>query len=283
MADLTQFDLGSAARVARVVRHVEQEPPRARPLTFDAVQQQQRRVLLKLCKTTSDWEYDTIATLDVWHGGTPPSEGSSGETVEAVNKTAPVAANTFVLVGKAENGSWYLVESTPANVLLKLCKTTSEWGVGTTATLNVWHGGTPPSEGSSGETVVAVNKTTPVAANTFVLVGKAANGSWYLVEAGRDSGEGEGGCSLASRLTDYGLNDSIATTPLGTGSGPQVLMHNEGCLTWVSLTKITVLTSVALDDEDGLVFSRDEIWTFRDANSSIGPTEISTTDCQQQE
>jgi hypothetical protein len=34
MSELTQFDLSSAIRVSRVVTQIEQEPRRARPLTF---------------------------------------------------------------------------------------------------------------------------------------------------------------------------------------------------------------------------------------------------------
>lgn len=171
-----------------------------------------------------------------------------------------------------EGDNWALVAH--GNAELQLCKTTNTWEYDTIATLDVWHDGAPPTEESSGETVEAVNKIAPVAADTFVLVGKAANGSWYLIEAGRDCEYGW----RAARLTEADLDDSIAATSLGTGDGPQVLVHNEGCLTWASLTKITVLTAVSLT-ESGLVFSRDEIWTFRDANSSLEPTEIGTTDC----
>jgi hypothetical protein len=200
---LTQFDLGSAARIARVVRHVEQDV-RTKPLTFDAVQQQQRRVLLKLCKTTDDWDIDTIATLEVWHDGDPPDETASSGT----------------------------------------------------------------------DTVEAVNKIAPIGAGTFVLVGKAGNGSWYLVEAGRDCEDG----LLAKRLTENTLDDTVSDSPLDTGDGPQVLIHNAGCLKWASLKKIEVIVGVELTSE-GLEFTRDELWTFSDVESALEPIIIEVTEC----
>lgn len=67
---------------------------------------------VRLCKTNAVWERDTIATLDVWEEGTPPSETqSTGQTVEAVNKMHKVAAGTWVVVARCTNGSWYLVEA----------------------------------------------------------------------------------------------------------------------------------------------------------------------------
>jgi len=171
-----------------------------------------------------------------------------------------------------EDDSWALVAHGSAQ--LKLCKTTEAWDYGTSATLDVWHDGTPPAEESSGETVEAINKIAAVPADTFVLVGKAENRAWYLVEIGRDCEDG----LRAARLTEAHLDDSIASTPLGTGAGPQVLVHDEGCLRWASLEKVTVLTAVSLA-ESGLIFDRAEIWTFPDANSSIENTEIETTDC----
>lgn len=116
MADLTQFDLGSAARIARVVRHVEQDV-RTRPLTFDSVQQSNAKQVL-LCVTQSNWGRNTVATLNVWQGGTPPNETQTvGRTVEAVNKMHFVLGGMFVLVARAGNGVWYLAESSMPPVL----------------------------------------------------------------------------------------------------------------------------------------------------------------------
>lgn len=65
----------------------------------------------KLGKTTSEWLKNTVATIDLYETGTPPSETSSGETLEnCVNKFEDVAAGRWVVVCEATNGYWYLVE-----------------------------------------------------------------------------------------------------------------------------------------------------------------------------
>ena len=68
---------------------------------------------------------------------------------------------------------------------LRLCKTSSAFNKGTTATLNVWESGTPPSETqTSGETIEGVvNKLFDIPADKWVLVGRALNGAWYVVSA----------------------------------------------------------------------------------------------------
>lgn len=56
MADLTQFDAVSAGRIARVVRAVEQEPQRARPLTFDPILvEQPRRKVFRMGTFSGAW------------------------------------------------------------------------------------------------------------------------------------------------------------------------------------------------------------------------------------
>lgn len=67
---------------------------------------------VRLCKTTATWEKNTTATLEVWESGTPPNETkTTGQTLEAVNKTGKVSANVFVIVAKGQTGKWYLVEA----------------------------------------------------------------------------------------------------------------------------------------------------------------------------
>ena len=112
MADLAQFDLGSAQRIARVVRAVEQEPRRARPLGFLPILEQRRGGGVRLCKTVAVWEHNTVATLQVWEDGFPTAETqSTGQTVDAVNKMYRVAAGAWVVVARCVNGIWYLVEA----------------------------------------------------------------------------------------------------------------------------------------------------------------------------
>ena len=65
---------------------------------------------LRLCKTTAAWNKNTVATLNVWEDGTPPNESqTTGQTIEAVNKFANVAADKFCSVALHANGRWYLI------------------------------------------------------------------------------------------------------------------------------------------------------------------------------
>jgi hypothetical protein len=66
---------------------------------------------VRLCKTSAAWAKGSLATLNVWESGTPPSETqTTGETIEGVvNKFAAVASGKFCMIAKAGNGSWYLI------------------------------------------------------------------------------------------------------------------------------------------------------------------------------
>jgi hypothetical protein len=68
---------------------------------------------------------------------------------------------------------------------LRLCKTSSAFNKGTTATLDVWEDGTPPSESqTSGQTVPdVVNKYANIASGKFVSVALHNNGRWYVIAA----------------------------------------------------------------------------------------------------
>jgi hypothetical protein len=159
---------------------------------------------------------------------------------------------------------------------LKLCRTTAAWYYDTTATLDVYHGGEPGSESSSDETVDAVNKVADVDANTWVLVGKAANGAWYLIEIGR------GECPSAERLTSDSFSLESDDAEISPGSGAQVLIHSGGCLKWVSLSQITVITNAYLG-EYGLTFELDTVWAFADIGEPPSDIDIATIDCEQGE
>lgn len=68
---------------------------------------------------------------------------------------------------------------------VRLCKTSSSWTKGTTATLNVWESGTPPNETQSSGVTIAncVNKFATVQSGKFVMIAQAGNGRWYLIAA----------------------------------------------------------------------------------------------------
>ena len=74
---------------------------------------------MRLCKTTAAFNKGTVATLNVWEGGTPPNETqSAGVTVtQVVNKYADIATGKFVSVATHGNGRWYVIAAeceTPA-------------------------------------------------------------------------------------------------------------------------------------------------------------------------
>ncbi len=110
---------------------------------------------------------------------------------------------------------------------VRLCKTSSDWAKGTKATIDVWEGGTPPSETqTTGETIAdVVNKICDVKSGSFVIVAKAANGSWYLAEAGNPDSSGCRAPTIAgedlTKLSGY------------SASKTQVLGHESGCLKWI--------------------------------------------------
>lgn len=69
---------------------------------------------------------------------------------------------------------------------VRLGKTTAAWDKGTTATIELYEEGTPPSETKKtpADTLEGcVNKFTNVASGKWVIVAEAANGSWYLISA----------------------------------------------------------------------------------------------------
>lgn len=67
---------------------------------------------------------------------------------------------------------------------VRLGKTTSAWSKGTTATIDLYQSGTPPSETSSSTTLTnCVNKFANVATGKWVMVARGANGYWYLIAA----------------------------------------------------------------------------------------------------
>lgn len=110
---------------------------------------------------------------------------------------------------------------------IRLCKTTADWASGTTATLNVWEEGSTPGETqSTGQTVTATNKMHAVASGAWVHVAQAANGVWYLIEAGDTESAGCNPPTIAGRdLTKLPGYDATKT---------QALVHESGCMQWLT-------------------------------------------------
>lgn len=85
MADLTQFELGSARRIARVVRAVEQQRPPAKPLTFEPVFEQKRGGGVRFATFSGSWPINASNTITFANLQTAmasnilwPLEGASG-------------------------------------------------------------------------------------------------------------------------------------------------------------------------------------------------------------
>jgi len=102
MADLTQFDIGSARRIARVVQAVEQEPRRARPLGFGGIPDGGRGKVFKMCTFTGAWSKNTAKTVTF---------RDSAATVSAVNLFANIAtaASSRNCAIARDGTAWYLI------------------------------------------------------------------------------------------------------------------------------------------------------------------------------
>jgi hypothetical protein len=164
---------------------------------------------------------------------------------DAANKFARPTSSSTILTGASSGPAeiiWMqggtgtnqqgLVRLGPRGDSVRLCKTSYDWNKGTLATLYVWESGTPPSETqSTGETLSGcVNKFRNVKSGAFVIVAKAKNGSWYLVEAEKLS---DSGSCRAPTIGD----DDLTTLPGYSASKKQALTHDNGCLKWVDIAE----------------------------------------------
>jgi hypothetical protein len=105
------FSRPAAQRIAKAVRTVEAGDRNQPGLTFDHPMPSMS-FALKLGKTTASWTKGTLATIALYGAGTPPSETTSSATLaNCVNKFATVASGKWVMLGKAANGSWYLISA----------------------------------------------------------------------------------------------------------------------------------------------------------------------------
>lgn len=102
----------SMRRIGRVVQHYEHGERNRGGLPLPRAWGADGGDPIRIGKTTATWDKGTLATIELYEEGTPPSEGKKtpAETIEeCVNKFATVQANKWVAVAKAGNGSWYLI------------------------------------------------------------------------------------------------------------------------------------------------------------------------------
>jgi hypothetical protein len=105
MADLTQFEIGSARRIARVVRQVEQEPRRAKALSFSAVETPAKQKPFRICTFTGAWSKNSFKAVTFKYQTTTPN------TVSATNLFANIAqpaAAANCAIAK-EGTAWFLI------------------------------------------------------------------------------------------------------------------------------------------------------------------------------
>jgi len=105
------FTEDGARRIVNAVRDHERGNANQPPVRFNRpVGGDDGGDPVRLGKTTATWTKGTLATIDLYEEGTPPSETTSSETLEdCVNKFADVATGKWVIVAMAGNGSWYLI------------------------------------------------------------------------------------------------------------------------------------------------------------------------------
>lgn len=101
------FNEDGARRIAATVRTVEALGRDAPPIRFR--QPGDDGGGSRLGKTISAWDKGTLATIDLYEGGTPPNETQSGTLADCVNKFVDVEADRWVIVTQTANGYWYVV------------------------------------------------------------------------------------------------------------------------------------------------------------------------------
>jgi hypothetical protein len=92
MADLTQFDIRSARRIARVVQAVELEPRRASPLTFDPVIEQRSDKVFRVCTYTGDWPINASKTVTFSRINVPSLGTASTVTISVTTCSTATAS-----------------------------------------------------------------------------------------------------------------------------------------------------------------------------------------------
>lgn len=98
----------SARRIGAAVVRVEQGGRDVPPVFFRQVGDSE---LVRLGKTSANWQKGTVADIGVWEDGTPPNETQTAGAILSgcVNKFANVSAGRWVILARCENGKYYLI------------------------------------------------------------------------------------------------------------------------------------------------------------------------------
>jgi hypothetical protein len=267
MADLTQFDLGSAARVARVVRAVEQEPRSTRPLTFGPVLEAGKKQI-RLGRISSDWTSGETATVEKLKPDGDPFDPPVMFTAVNFFSTVRVpAADTVKVASGLVGGKWILLETDRE---IRIGRIFSDWLIGEEATIERLDVDGNPFDPPS--TFTARNLCRPVHVKPDEEVRVVCSGG-VLIEAGR-------GCTSQAAATELDdaadLSSSVDAILEGQGDGAQVLVNEQGCARWFRLAARTIVTDVEFVDGD-LVKTTEDVYMFSGISGPSTSTIVSTT------
>lgn len=166
-----------------------------------------------------------VQILDAGHASAQPKAGSRTELESAEKGPAQI-----LWAAGAGGVTWALVRfgGGGGGSEIRVGKVDVDWPIGECATVAVWETYTQasclPAVGNEQIADVA-NLSFNVPADSWVVIGKAANGRWYLIEAGK-----EGTC----RQTIGG--EDVTKWPGWNGSATQLLGHDaNGCLKWIDV------------------------------------------------
>jgi len=134
MADLTQFDVRSATRIARVVQAVEQEPQRSKPLTFDVAVAQPPQKSIKLGTYTGAWPLDGLKVVTFKNQAATVSVKNLTMHLPDIGLSPP-----YDCVIAKDGTAWYLVSAIEHNI--KRGTFSAPWNKNSSKTVSLVNGG----------------------------------------------------------------------------------------------------------------------------------------------
>lgn len=177
--------------------------------------------------------------LDVTAAGDGTAGGKPGSRSELT--TGSGSARILWKQSGTGGGKWGLVAiGGGGGTSIRMCKTIADWEVGSTQLVELWEYGDFPAEARNDpiQRFTAHNKLFRVKSGAFVYIGKAGNGRWYLIGAGRATedynSDPDGGLTLGCAGVAVGSED-LTSLPGYSAGKQQILSHVNGCLRWVDV------------------------------------------------
>jgi hypothetical protein len=129
-------------------------------------------------------------------------------------------------------------------------------------------------DGTSYREVVSFNAIASVRSSDFVEERKVAiardGTAWSYVT------HNKAGCNYslpAREITEDGIDLGSSDASIQPGGGCQVLANVAGCMKWLSMSPVTVITNARID-ETSIVFECENVWVFKD----VAPADEITLD-----